>query len=250
MSEELYVPDCLFPTDNELEIPSLLIERQPRYAEIPFVRYGEQKRTFQMNGRGTLCFYTDDYKFNGLWEHPETILKSNPSCIVEPNFSLYADTPVAFGLQLIYKKRHIARQMQDHGINVFVDLNVDPKFLKFNLQGVPMGWSSFCTRGYSDRPKELEFDFQVAKAVARGNRLLFVVYGGGETVKQFCRRNGCVYVTPRLNLKTTEKRLNVLKEYKDTIAFMDLPSVSECVDERVKALYEGQVEDFSRMLKE
>ena len=55
---------------------------------------------------------------------------------------------------------------------------------------------------------------------------------------------------PRLNLKTTEKRLNVLKEYKDTIAFMDLPSVSECVDERVKALYEGQVEDFSRMLKE
>ena len=250
MGEDLYIPDSLFPSDNELEIPSLLIERQPRFAEIPFVRYGEQKRTFQMNGRGTLCFYTDDYKFNGLWEHPETILKSNPSCIVEPNFSLFADTPIAFGMQNIYKKRFIARSMQERGINVFVDLNVDPKFAKLNLIGVPMGWSAFCTRGYSDRPKELEFDYQVARAIARGNRLLFVVYGGGETVKQFCRRNGCVYVTPRLNLKTTEKRLNVLKEYKDTIAFMDLPPMKDVIDERVKALFANQVEDFGKLLGE
>ena len=26
---DLFIPDCLFPTDNELEIPSLLLDVQP-----------------------------------------------------------------------------------------------------------------------------------------------------------------------------------------------------------------------------
>lgn len=33
---ELYIPDCLFPTDNPLEIPCLLSDVQPQYIEIPF----------------------------------------------------------------------------------------------------------------------------------------------------------------------------------------------------------------------
>lgn len=33
---ELYIPDCLFPTDNPLEIPCLLSDVQPLYIEIPF----------------------------------------------------------------------------------------------------------------------------------------------------------------------------------------------------------------------
>lgn len=49
---ELYIPDCLFPTDNQLEIPCLLSDVQPQYIEIPFYCFGEQKRTTNMNGRG------------------------------------------------------------------------------------------------------------------------------------------------------------------------------------------------------
>ena len=60
-NEELYIPDCLFPTDNELEIPCLLSDVQPKYIEIPFYCFGEQARTTNMNGSGTLHFYTDDY---------------------------------------------------------------------------------------------------------------------------------------------------------------------------------------------
>lgn len=51
---ELYIPDCLFPTDNPLEIPCLLSDVQPKYIEIPFYCFGEQARTTNMNGRGTL----------------------------------------------------------------------------------------------------------------------------------------------------------------------------------------------------
>lgn len=57
-----------------------------------------------MNGGGTLHFYTDDYRFNSIFEHPEKILQHNAAQIVEPNFSLFNETPIAFGLQAVYKK--------------------------------------------------------------------------------------------------------------------------------------------------
>lgn len=89
MSNELLIEDCLFPTDNDLEIPTLRLDMQPKVCNIPFVCWGEQKRTYDMCGQGTLHFYTDDYRFgNGIFEHPEKILKHNPANIVEPNYSL------------------------------------------------------------------------------------------------------------------------------------------------------------------
>lgn len=124
MNNDLYIPDSLFPTDNDFEVPSLRLDMQATTCQIPFVCFGEQKRTFKMNGTGTLHFYTDDYRFNAVYEHPEKILQQNPAQIVEPNFSLFNETPIAFGLQAIYKKRLVARQMQEEGIRVFVDRNV------------------------------------------------------------------------------------------------------------------------------
>ena len=95
-----------------------------------------------MLGAGTLHFYTDDYRFQSVYDHPEKILQHNPANIVEPNFSLFNETPIAFGLQHIYKKRFLARACQEKGIRVFVDLNVAPKYYKVNFLGVPRGWSS------------------------------------------------------------------------------------------------------------
>ena len=60
---ELILADSLFPSDNELEIPTLRLDMQPTSVEIPFVCFGEQKRTYQMKGRGTLHFVTDDFCF-------------------------------------------------------------------------------------------------------------------------------------------------------------------------------------------
>jgi hypothetical protein len=203
----IYIPDSLFPTDNELEIPSLLHDMQPTACEIPFLCYGEQRRTKDMNHSGTLHFYSDDYRFSTIFEHPEKILRHNPANIVEPNFSLYNETPLALGLQAIYKKRFIARAMQERGIGVFVDLNVANKFYTLNLLGVPSGYGAFCTRGYSDRINSLEFEYNLATMVANGNRLTFVVYGGGETIKQWCREHNVVYVTPIIAIKNRMKAM-------------------------------------------
>lgn len=86
MRDELsYIPDALFPTDNDFEVPSLRLDMQATCCEIPFVCFGEQKRTFKMNGGGTLHFYTDDYRFSSIFEHPEkdTATQSSTDCRAE-----------------------------------------------------------------------------------------------------------------------------------------------------------------------
>ena len=244
MTNEIqYIPDSLFPTDNDFEVPSLRLDMAATTCEIPFVCFGEQKRTFQMNGTGTLHFYTDDYRFSSVYDHPEKILQHNPNNIVEPNFSLFNETPIAFGLQAIYKKRTIARQMQEKGIKVFVDLNVANKFYAFNLLGVPRGYNAFCTRGYEDRMNALEFEYEIAKKVANGNNLTFVVYGGGERIKEWCKQKGVVYVTPVIIIKNRLKSLQRMA--KNTALFKDTWDMGATIP-TLEDLLKNQVLTFKR----
>lgn len=241
MDNELIIPDSLFPTDNILEIPTLRLDMQATTCDIPFVCFGEQARTFKMNGQGTLHFYTDDYRFSSVYEHPEKIFNHNPRNIVEPNYSLFNETPIAFGLQAIYKKRVLARSLQEKGLRVFVDLNVANKFYAYNLIGVPRGWSAFCTRGYKDRMNALEFEFLLAQRIADGNNLTFVVYGGGEDIKRWCLENSCVYVNPVITIKNKYKALKKMAENTNTTLFGkdrnclggSLPLLSDLLKEQV-----------------
>lgn len=244
MEDKFYMPDIIFPSDNELEIPSLLLDVQPKGCEIPFVCFGEQKRTFKMNGAGTLHFYTDDSRFMRVYDHPEQIYNHHPANIVEPNYSLFAETPLAFGLQAVYKKRTLARQMQENGIGVFVDLNVANKWYAFNLLGVPKGYGSFCTRGYEDRINSLEFEYNIAQMVASGNKLTFVVYGGGEKVKEWCREHGCVYVAKVIDIK------NKLRSFKSQMKNISLPteSMMQKIAELKSDMFAKQVLDFREIL--
>lgn len=248
MSNELskydtYIPDCLFPTNNQMDIPTLRLDVQPSCVEIPFLCFGEQKRTKNMGGHGTLHFYTDDYRWQPIYEHPEKILAHNPGSIVEPNYSLFNETPMAFGLQAVYKKRWIARAMQDRGIGVFVDLNVANKFYAANLFGVPKGYGAFCTRGYSDRIPALEYEYLIAERIADGNPLTFVVCGGGEVVKQWCREHNCAYVTPIVVIKN---KIKAIEQMKLNAASFDMPSLIDSLPIKelptAKELYEKQIE--------
>lgn len=217
---ELAMADQLFPTDNDFEIPTLDINMQAKEVQIPFLCFGEQKRTFNMQGSGTLHFYTDDYRFTSVYEHPEKVYaQHNPANIVEPNLSLYNETPISFGMQALYKKRWIARAMQTKGIGVFVDLNVAQKWYQLNMLGVPRGWRAFATRGYSDRLNNLEFELSIARDWAEGQTPIFVVYGGGDVCRRFCQRNAdcCYYINP---VVTTKKEMKALQKIHEGIAFL------------------------------
>lgn len=235
-----YIPDSLFPSDNDLEIPSLDLSMQAESCEIPFVCYGEQKRTFRMKGKGTLHFYTDDYRFSTVYDHPDYITRHEPRNIVEPNYSLFNETPIAFGLQAIYKKRTLARALQDQGIRVFADLNVANKFYAYNLIGIPPGWGAFCTRGYADRIHSLEFEWMIAQRIADGNKLTFVVYGGGRLVKAWCQEHGAVYVNPIIDIKDKTKAVEKIRANTDTGLFLPelnfgktLPMVNDILTKQV-----------------
>ncbi len=242
---DVTIPDVLFPTDNELEIPTLDINMQADGCQIPFLCFGEQKRTCNMHGTGTLHFYTDDYRFKSVYEHPEKICKHNPAFIVEPNFSLYNETPISFGIQSLYKKRWVARTMQNKGIGVFVDLNVAQKWYQLNMLGVPRGWRAFATRGYSDRLNNLAFEYSIAKDWAMGREPLFVIYGGGSPCRQFAMKHGCVYINP---VVTTKKKVDALKKIYEGVAFFGEEfSIKKQLENLTP--FTHQIEDFGNTMK-
>lgn len=200
---KLDVPDALWASDNQLGIPSLLLSMQADALDLPLVIWGSVSRKTRMNG--TWGFYTDDYRYEALWKDPSLLLATNCVSAIEPNFSIYNQTPPAVATWQIYRKRWMARYWQSKGIRVFVDLNVNKTFAEDNLIGVPAGWSSFATRGYGERLSELKFELGLAQGVAGKKDILFVVYGGGKDVKIFCMDNGLIHVPEQQDGYKTKK---------------------------------------------
>jgi len=185
------VPDCLYESNNEYEIPNLLLEKQAGKLLLPLVAYGSIRRS--MNAQ-TVHFYVDDYRFNRIWENPAKILNGKIIAVVEPNTSLFDTTPLAYGLQQIYKKRWIARYWQECGILVYADLNVSTKFWEYNRMGIPNGYNAFATRGYADRLQFLKNELGMAKDISGKETPNIIVYGGGEKIRKFCIENNLLYI--------------------------------------------------------
>jgi hypothetical protein len=186
-----WTPDCLFPSDNIYDIPTLLPDLQGTVVHNPVKPYGADSR--DKKGVGTYHFYVDDYRFESIWDTPNKVINSECLTVIEPNLSLFNTTPISYGLHLIFKKRWISRYFQSAGISVFVDLNVNSKFSEYNLLGVPEGWKSFATRGYADRMEDLEQEYQIANKISGGNPT-FIIYGGGKKTKDFSAKHNCIYI--------------------------------------------------------
>ena len=185
------VPDAIWPTDNDFDIPLLDINLQARHLDLPFELYGFTGRTKRMNG--TWGFYVDDYRFQALWNDPTNIVNSQCINVVEPNYSTNNQMPLAVGLWGIYRKRWLARYWQVHGVRVFVDLNVDHKFEEYNMLGVPQGWAAYATRGYIRHINDLDKQYERA-ATHAGTEPLFVVYGGGKEIEKHCKQRGWLWI--------------------------------------------------------
>jgi hypothetical protein len=193
--------DLIFPTDNGLEVPALIPSLQASALDAPLVQWGARSRQGSM--RGTWAFYVDDYRFAQLWTKPSLPLLSSPAGCVEPNFSVFDQTPFPVALWATYRKRWLARYWQSQGVPVWVDLNVSETHSLLNLVGVPRGWSAYATRGYDDRLQALGAELE--RATEHGNGVAtLLVYGGGEAVAEWARAQGsrCIHVrsdtAPRL----------------------------------------------------
>jgi len=185
------IPDTIWASDNEWGIPTLDITKQANSFDLPIETWGAKARGTMA---GTIHFYTDDYRFNNLWARPDKLLQSGAINIVEPNFSVYDQAPAVIALWATYRKRWLARYWQSRGVKVFVDLNVARQYDNINMLGVPRGWKSYATRGYSSRVDMIAQELNIAQVHADSDSILFLVYGGGLDVKEWCMDNNAVWV--------------------------------------------------------
>ena len=191
--------DCLYESNNEFDIPNLLMEKQAGKLQLPFAPWGADSRL--RKDVATYHFYVDDYRFEAIWKDPVKVLTSGVKALVEPNLSVYDTTPIAYGLHQIYKKRWIARYFQECGILVYADLNVSVKFKEYNKMGIPKGYNAFFTRGYADRIEYLKIELEVAREISGLETPNLLVYGGGDEIRRFCADNSLVYVEQFINDK-------------------------------------------------
>jgi hypothetical protein len=184
--------DFLYPSDNEYEIPLLSTDNQPVHLELPFTPWGVEGR--YKKGITTYHFYVDDYRFEQLYKNPILLLQSGCRAVVEPNNSIHDQTPTAYAIYQIYRKRYLARYLQDCGLQVWVDLNVSPRFMDLNLMGVPDGYNAFFSRGgFNNWEPFLELCLEKAQQKSGREQPNLVIYGGGKDVEEWCRQKGLVY---------------------------------------------------------
>lgn len=186
------VPDTLWPTDNEYGIPLLDIHRQADAYDQPIETWGAKARSKRA---GIYHFYTEDMRFRAIWYEPDKLIIAGCVAVVEPNFSVYENAPMAVAIWNTYKKRWLARYWQSKGVRVFVDLNVGRPHDATNMLGVPRGWKSYATRGYTSRLDGLADELEIATIHAGGpDGLMSLVYGGGVAVKDWCGERGLMWV--------------------------------------------------------
>ena len=201
--------DCIYESNNEFEIPNLLLDQQAGKLLLPFAPWGADSRL--RKDVATYHFYVDDYRFEAIFKDPIKVLTSGVKALVEPNLSVYDTTPLAYGLQQIYKKRWISRYFQECGIMVYVDLNVSIKFAEYNKMGIPEGYNAFFTRGYNGRLEYLKRELEVAREISGLQTPNLLVYGGGDEVQKFCVNNSLVYIEQFINDKKGKNGKNKRK---------------------------------------
>lgn len=189
------VPDAIWPSDD-FGIPILDLALQADAADVPVMvwgGYGSNRKKSKMPG--TWLFYTEDYRFDSLWDDPTPVVNSGCVNAAEVNFSCYNQMPPAQWLWQIYRKRWIARYWQSRGVRIFVDLNVYAGAYEYNMLGVPAGWKAYATRGYTDRLDWTEQEYAMAlERAGTAEGLLFLVYGGGAEVRARCKERGWLWI--------------------------------------------------------
>jgi hypothetical protein len=190
----LEVPDCVFPTDNELEIPTLRLDMQADFLDMPLLPWGHGGGRRHAINRGSWHFYVDDYAFESIWRNPALLPATECRTSIEPNPSVFDVSPIPVAVWATYRKRWVARYWQERGVRIVVDMNVAERYVRMNLRGVPRGWRAYATRGYGDRLEDVRREYELACEHRGSSDVLFIVYGGGDAARSVCRELGTLYI--------------------------------------------------------
>ena len=125
--------DAIFEGLSDMSIPSLLPEKicPPNMAPTmvyagaessPLHYYCYTQAHYQGTEVGTIGFYVDDYKFEAVWNDPESFIEFamevEAHAAITPDFSCYNVWPMAKNLWSVYRSRWLGRLWQESGIPV------------------------------------------------------------------------------------------------------------------------------------
>ena len=88
-------------------------------------------------------FFIDDYQFERIWNDPDRYVEKLRQyvCVATPDFSPYADMPLACQLFNHYRKHWVGAYLQANGITVVPTIRAsrDERSLEWYLDGEPVG---------------------------------------------------------------------------------------------------------------
>ena len=88
-------------------------------------------------------FFLDDYQFNRLWNNPEKYIEKlkRYEVVLTPDFSPYADMPMATQIFNHYRKHWVGALLQEYGVKVIPTIRAsrDERSLEWFLDGEPKG---------------------------------------------------------------------------------------------------------------
>lgn len=199
---EMQGVDALFPSDNELGIPTLSLDGQADYVDLPVIIYGSVGRN---KLAGTISFYSNDWRFDSVWADPRPVAAAASTTIIEPNFSVVDQFPMAWAIWQTYRKRWLARYWQTKGKRIIVDVFTGNRYADLNLVGVPKGWKAYATSGRGT-VEDLMGHYRRCCEHAESQNILFVVQGGPSEVEQLCRKYNWTYVLEHMNKASAETK--------------------------------------------
>lgn len=82
--------------------------------------YRERDDSGQRHAAAFCHFFLDDYRFESVWTKPDTALNRLHGFYgaLTPDFSLYADWPLAVQQWNHYRRQWLGRYWQEHGLRV------------------------------------------------------------------------------------------------------------------------------------
>ena len=102
---------------GKYNIPQLIGSKRMTFPELIGFNYAKSAKVRSEKG---LHFFLDDYQFLRLWNNPTAYLEliKQFQCVLTPDFSLYADFPVAMQIYNHYRKHWLGSYWEENGIEV------------------------------------------------------------------------------------------------------------------------------------
>lgn len=132
-----------FPGVGKYDIPQLATIHENEIGEIKkWIGFNYVLSDKEPEGKA-VHFFIDDYQFQRLWNNPERYMEklARYEAVLTPDFSPYADMPLATQIFNHYRKHWVGALMQEYGVKVVPTIRAsrDERSLDFYLDGEPKG---------------------------------------------------------------------------------------------------------------